>query len=377
MKTIRIGIVGFGYMGKMHTLCYQNLAYFYRMPQDLKIELYALAAPHPVENLPVQFQKVYADYRELIADPQVDAVDICTPNYLHKDVLLAAIRANKAIYCEKPLALSLEEAKAVKAAMEEYGYKKTNRVSFEYRFCPAIMRARQLLQEGRIGRIIQFNVKYYGSEFLDPLRPISWQSTKAKAGGGVLYALGTHAIDLIDWLIGDVESVYAVKRTVFRERPVRGENRTGKVELEDILNVLLKCREDVTGTLLLSQVAAGAGIDFAVEIYGEKGSLKFNQENPNVLQYFSCGDEPGPIGGFTGYKAIETMQKYGGEAIFPPPRVNISWIRYHVASIYDFITAVSGDRESHPDLLDAYRVQMVTDAVYASAEAKKEMEISR
>lgn len=124
MKTIRIGIVGFGYMGKMHTLCYQNLAYFYRMPQDVKIELYALAAPHPVENLPVQFQKVYADYRELIADPQVDAVDICTPNYLHKDVLLAAIRANKAIYCEKPLALSLEEAKAVKAAMEEYGYKK-------------------------------------------------------------------------------------------------------------------------------------------------------------------------------------------------------------------------------------------------------------
>ena len=349
MSKIRIGLVGFGYMGKMHSLCYENLKYYYQLPEDVEIELYALAAPRPVANLPVKFTKIYKDYADLIADDNVDVIDICAPNFMHKDVLLAAIRANKYIYCEKPLTLNLEEAKEIKAAIEATDYQKANRVSFEYRFCPAIIRAQELIKEGKIGKLVQFNFKYYGSEFLNPLRPITWQSTKAKSGGGVLYALGTHAIDLIRYLVGEVESVYALQKTVFKERPIKGTNEVGKVEIEDILNILLECEQDVPGTLLLSQVAAGAGIDFAFEIYGEHGSLKFNQENPNALYYYDDGDAKEPHGGFAGYKAIETMQKYDGAAIFPPPRVNIAWSRYHVASVYDFINSIVNKKNTSPN----------------------------
>lgn len=371
MDTLRIGLIGFGYMGKMHSFCYQNLQYYYKFPRPVKIELYALATTSHGTGLPVEFTKIYHDYRDLINDEKVDIVDICSPNFMHKEILLAAIRANKAIFCEKPLALNLTEAKEIYKAMKDSRYAKTNRIAFEYRFSPAIMRAKQLIDEGRLGNLIQFNVKYYGSEFLDPKRPISWQSTKEKAGGGVTYALGTHAIDLIEYLVGNINQVYASQKTVFKERPIKGTDQMGQMELEDIMNVLCQCDGDIPGTLLLSQVAAGAGIDFSFEIYGTKGAVKFNQGAPNTLWYFDDTLPKAPHGGYSGYQAIETMQKYDGDAVFPPPRVDISWSRYHIASVYDFIKAVIEKRESSPSLLDAFKVQLVTDAIFASASEKQ------
>lgn len=377
MRTLRVGLVGFGYMGKMHSFCYRNLKYYYKFSQPAEVKMYALATTSPEQERPISFEKIYNNYLELLADPQVDIVDICAPNFLHKEILLAAIKANKAIFCEKPLTLNLAEAQEIKKAIEYYHYRKPNRIAFEYRFSPAIQRAKQLIIDGKLGRLIQFNVKYYGSEFLDPGRPISWQSTKTKAGGGVTYALGTHAIDLIHYLIGDIQEVYAVKKTIFQKRPLKGSNQMAQVELEDIMNVLCQSNTGIPGTLLLSQVAAGSGIDFSFEIYGEKGSVKFNQAQPNQLLYFDDTVAKKPHGGFSGYTAIETMQKYDGDAIFPPPRVDISWSRYHIASIYDFVKDVIQETQSHPDLMDAFKVQSVTDAIFTSADEKKIVQIAQ
>ena len=116
-------------------------------------------------------------------------------------------------------------------------------------------------------------------------------------------------------------------------------------------------------------MAAGAGIDFSIEIYGEKGAIKFSQENPNVLMFFDNTEVKIPNGGISGYKAIETMQKYDNAAVFPPPRVNITWSRYHIASVYDFIAAVGEDRKSSPDIRDGYEVMKITDAIYRSCES--------
>lgn len=368
MKNINVGMIGFGYMGKMHTMCYDNLKYYYNM--DANINMYAVSHPRKSSGFPVKFEKIYTDYKQLINDENVDIVDICVPNYLHREILIEAIKANKHIYCEKPLTLDIESAQEVMEAYKKYGYNKTSRITFEYRFVPAIMRAKQLIDEGSIGNIINFNFKYYGSEFIDPNRPISWQSTKEKSGGGVLYALGTHAIDLIHYLIGDIDEVYANKATYYKKRFLAGTNELADVDIEDIINIQMHCKEKM-GTLLLSQVAAGSGIDIAFEIYGEKGTIKFNHENPNFIYYYNNEEEKHPIGGQSGFKAIETAQKYGGAACFPPPRVNISWTRYHIASIFDFIDAVVNDKKVHPDILDGYKVQQVTDAVYKSADQKK------
>lgn len=368
MKTIRVGIISFGYMGKMHAMCYDNLKYYYN--SDIDVQLYAVVTSKTAEQLPIKFQKIYGTVEELLADEKVDVVDICSPNYMHRDILVKAVKSNKHIYCEKPLARDLIEADEVLEAMKESGYQGISRVVFEYRFVPAILRAKQLIQEGKIGKIINFNVKYYGSEFTDPNRPISWQSTKALAGGGVLFAMGTHAIDLIRYLAGEVKSVSAVTKTHYKERPLKeNPGKMQKVEIEDLVNVQLTCDEDVIGTLMLSQVAAGSGIDFSFEIYGEKGTVKFDQQNPNVISYFDNEDPKSPIGGLSGFKTIETTQKYGGEAVFPPPRVDISWSRYHIASVYDFLRAVADGKKTHPDLMDGYQVQKITDAIYRSAQS--------
>jgi predicted dehydrogenase len=371
MKNINVGMIGFGYMGKMHTMCYDNLKYYYNT--DVNVHMYAVSNTGK-SSFPTQFQKIYSDYNSLINDENVDVVDICVPNFLHKEILIEAIKANKHIYCEKPLAIDIESANEIMEAYKKYTYNKTSRIAFEYRFVPAIIRAKQMINEGKIGKIINFNFKYYGSEFIDPFRPISWQSTKEKSGGGVLYALGTHTIDLIHYLIGDIDEVYADKRTYFKRRPLSGTDRMTDVDIEDIFNIQLYCGEKM-GTLLLSQVAAGSGIDLAFEIYGEDGTIKFNHENPNVIYYYNNKEEKTPIGGLCGFTAIETTQKYGGAASFPPPRVNISWTRYHIASIFDFIDAVANNIKSYPNIEDGYKVQQVTDAIYRSAEEKKTIKI--
>ena len=369
-QTIKVGIAGFGYMGKMHAMCYDNIRYYYNT--DAEIILYAVVTSKNPEALPVKFEKYYKTIDEMLEDDQVDVIDICGPNYLHKDMLIKAIKKQKHIYCEKPLTVDLKSSEAVMRAMEEYHYNKVNRMTFEYRFVPAIMRAKQIIEAGGIGKLINFNFKYYGCEFLDPERPISWQSTKELSGGGVLYAMGTHSIDAIRYLVGDILEVSAQQKTHFRERP-RKENPSErqKVEIEDIMNVQMSCKGDVIGNLFLSQVAAGSGIDFYFEIYGEKGAIKFDHTNANVIYYYNNEDPKEPIGGMGGFKAIETTQKYGGEAVFPPPRVTIAWSRYHIASIYDFIHAVASGEKSKPDFYDGYQVQRVTDAIYRSAETHK------
>lgn len=366
-QELKVGIVGFGYMGKMHAMCYENIRFYYQ--SEFQVKLYGVVTTKHPEELPVIFEKYYETLDEMLAVDEIDIIDICGPNYLHKEQLIKVIKSKKHIYCEKPLTIDLMTANEVMQCMEEVGYDKVSRVTFEYRFVPAIMRAKQLIENGDIGNIIHFNFKYYGCEFLDPMRPLSWQSTKAMSGGGVLYALGTHAIDLIRYLVGDVDSVFAQKKTHYKTRPTKEDMFANiPVEIEDIVNVQLNCKEDVMGTLLLSQVAAGSGIDFVFEIYGEKGAVKFNHDNANVIFYYDNADAKDPIGGYGGFKAIETTQKFGGDAVFPPPRVTINWSRYHIASVYDFLHAISRGEPSHPDIVDGYQVQKITDAIYRSTE---------
>ncbi|MDD6346952.1 MAG: Gfo/Idh/MocA family oxidoreductase [Lachnospiraceae bacterium] len=366
-KVLNVGMVGFGYMGRMHAMAYDNIRYYYNT--DVRVKLYAVADVVRPVGAPVDFEKYYTSAEEMLEDDNIDIIDICAPNFVHKEALVKAIAKHKPIYCEKPLTTDLATAEEVMRTIEETQYHEVNRVTFEYRFVPAIIRAKQIIDEGGIGDIINFNFKYYGCEFLDPNRPISWQSTKAMSGGGVLYAMGTHALDMIRYLIGEVDDVFAQQKTYFKKRPLRDNPAEMKdVEIEDLINVQFNCKNGAMGTLLLSQVAAGSGVDLTFEVYGTKGAVKFDHTNANVIYYYNNEDPKEPTGGYGGFKAIETTQKYGGEAVFPPPRVTIAWSRYHIASLYDFVSAVAAGRDTHPNFEDGFRVQQLTDAIYRSAE---------
>lgn len=377
MKRVNIGLIGYGYMGKTHTMGYLNLPIYYDL-QDIEINLYGACSSSLKEENNRFGYRIYDNYRDLIRDPNIDVIDICSPNFTHRDILIEAIKENKHIYCEKPLTLNYKEALEIQELLGTVNYTGINRIVFEYRFIPAIMKAKRLIEEGAVGKIIHFNIKYYGCEFLNPNRPISWQSTKEKSGGGVLYALGSHAIDLIHYLIGSIKGVYANKRTHYRERKVLGEkDKTQRVDTEDIINANLILEGDILGNLMLSQVAAGSTIDLQFEIYGEKGSIKFDHENPNIVRYYSFDKERdlSSLDESDGFMDIQTSQKYGMGSVFPPPRVNISWLRYHMASQYDFIRAIIDNRQSQPNLLDGYRVQKVMDKVLESALLNQFLEI--
>ena len=138
---LNIGIIGFGYMGKMHAMCYENIKFYYNA--DLEVNLYAVVTSKTQEELPVKFEKIYSTYEELLMDENVDVIDICSPNYMHAQVLIKAIEKNKHIYCEKPLSINLESAKMVMEAYKKYNYSKVSRVTFEYRFVPAIIRQKR------------------------------------------------------------------------------------------------------------------------------------------------------------------------------------------------------------------------------------------
>ncbi len=365
---INIGIIGYGYMGKTHSYGYTALPYYYDLGKN-KVNLHALVSSSKTHDSISSFKKIYKDYRELLADPDVNAVHICLPNFMHKEVIIEALKSNKHIYCEKPLTLDLKEAEEVVNVLKISDKSLIHRVAFEYRFAPAIIRAKQIIEEGHIGKIINFNFKYYGCEFLNPNRPISWQSDKNKSGGGVVFALGVHAIDLINYLVGDITNVCAEMITHFKERPIK-EGGYVPVLTEDIVNSQLKVNDSIPGTLSLSQVAAGSNIDLQFEIYGEDGSIKFDHDNPNVLKYFSTKTEDTPFGGFKGFTEIETYQKYSPPAVFPPPRVNISWSRYHIASQFDFINSIINGKLSEPNIMDGYKAQKVVNGIFESA--KKE-----
>ena len=367
-KELNIAIIGYGYMGKVHTLCYKNLPFYYNLP-DTKLNLYAVMDIRQEIQKEVGFTKFHNDYEILLADPQVDVVDICTPNFMHKPILIKAIKANKAIYCEKPLALNLKETEEIIEVLNKSNPNLIHRIVFEYRFLPAVMKAKELITTGRIGDIINFNFKYYGSEFLDPVVSLKWQAIKAKAGAGVLYALGSHVIDLIHYLIGDITEVYSETKAYYQKRDLQNIQKQGEIEIEDIVNAQLKVNDEIMGMLMLSQIAAGSSTDLQFEIYGEKGSLKFDHSNPNVLKFYSIEEE------LSGFKEIETMQKYPEPAVFPPPRVNISWIRYHIASQFNFINAVLNNKQASPNLRDGYKVQKVMDKILQSSIERKSLRV--
>ena len=215
-----VGMIGYGFMGKMHSYAYASLPFVYDPPPALVRLVGVCATSEASRSLAMEragYEFATADYRELLDRPDIRIINVCTPNYLHKDQAIAAIRAGKHVYCDKPLALTAGEAEQMAALARESGL--TCQVTFQNRFCPAILRARQLVEEGFLGDVISFRAVYLHSGYTDPKRPISWRMQREKSGSGALGDLGSHAIDLIRYLTGDFVSVRASLRTLVKERP--------------------------------------------------------------------------------------------------------------------------------------------------------------
>jgi predicted dehydrogenase len=369
MEKIGIGLIGYGGIGKIHTLCYKELDMLY--PGQLPaIDLAAVCTSSPETAQRAAkaggYRRWFTDPSALIHQDDVMIVDCSLPNFAHKSVLLEAIAAGKHIYCEKPLAMNGAEARDIAKAAAEANVQIG--MTFNYRFVPALMRAYELIQEGALGEIYRFQAEYLHTGYQDPERPLSWRLDKDKSGGGALADLGAHAIDLMRHLLGEFDAVHAFTHTYVKERPItRGSQEKGVVTVDDAAWLQVKLKNGAMGTLEASRFSTGVLDELRFEICGAKGALRFNLMDANWLYWFDASRKGGAFGGDQGWVRLDTIQHYPGASI-PPPRSILGWSRTHVENQYMFLKAIVEGQAPRPNIVDGLRTQFVLDAAYASAE---------
>jgi predicted dehydrogenase len=368
MKKLGIAMIGYGGIGRVHAMAYRAIPFHYGLPADtIKIVGVATTRPETAEAAASEIGcRVWTtDYRELLARDDVDVVDCCVPNYRHREVVVAAAEAGKQIYCEKPLAMNVAEGQRMVAAARKAGVK--TQMTFNFRFFPAITRARQLVEEGFLGRVFSFRGRYYRSSYIDAGKPLSWRLRKEIAGGGALFDLGSHVLDLVYYLLGRFDSVQATLDTLIKERPIAaGSRETGRVDVDDIALMQVRMAGGALGLIETSRMGTGATNDLQIEIFGDKGALRFNAADPSWLEVYDVRDAGRPLGGMRGFRRLETVQRYEGQKA-PDWSMAPNFVRTHAEGQYQFLKAISDGGHPSPDLADGLHIQEVLEAAGRSS----------
>ncbi|MBQ7380843.1 MAG: Gfo/Idh/MocA family oxidoreductase [Clostridia bacterium] len=369
-KHLKIGLLGFGSMGKAHTYAIQNLGFFYQdLPFSAEIVGVCTTSMEKSESVCREFgfsiPTVNED--ELIFSPDIDIIDVCTPNVYHYETLKKAIAADKHIYCEKPLCISAAEAREVSRLADNSA--RIQKIVFNNRYIPAIMRAKELIDEGRIGRILSFDAAYLHSSAVSTAKNAGWKQNKDICGGGVLFDLGSHVIDMIYHLCGEFEAVSAASQIAFPTRTGM-DGKPWQTNADEAFYMLTRLKNGATGTIRASKICPGANDDLFFEIYGEKGSLKYSLMEPNWLWFYDNTLEEKALGGNRGFTKIEAVGRYPlPSGVFPSQKAPIGWLSGHVESYYNFLNSVSNETKTNPNFKDAAYVQEIMEAAYRSAES--------
>jgi predicted dehydrogenase len=361
-------MIGYGGIGRVHAMAYRSLPFHYGLPANA-VQLVGVATTRPqtaqAAAAEIGCDWWTADYRELLARPDVEAVDICVPNHLHAEIVLAAAAAGKHIYCEKPLAMNVAEAQAMVAAVEQAGV--ITQMTFNFRYFPAVLRAAQLVQEGFLGRIFSFRGRYYRSSYIDPQKPLTWRQRKSIAGGGALFDIGSHILDLLYSLLGEYAAVQGTLDTLISRRPsAPGGGDLQEVDVDDIALLHLRTRSGVLGLIEVSRMGTGLTNALEFEIFGEQGALRFNAVDPGWLEVYDVRDSEQPIGGMRGFRKVEAVQRYAGQKA-PDWSMAPDFVRTHAECQYQFLKAVSEGRQTRPNLSDGLHIQAVMAAAERSA----------
>lgn len=376
-KVYNVGILGFGFIGKVHAYGYLTLPLYYDPPPlRARITHVATSRPETAEKarLMLGADAAATDFRAITENPSIDIVHVCTPNHLHKEALLSAIGNGKHVYCDKPLTATAAEAEEIVAALA--GYRGTAQMTFHNRFFPATMRAKQLIGQGALGDVLGFRACYLHGGGADPAAPLTWR-LRAAAGGGVIADLASHVLDLTDWLIGPFQSVTAATQIAYPERPLPDDpTQMRPSEVEDCVAALARTRSGALGTIEASKLASGAEDDLRIEIHGSRGALRFRGADPHHLELHDAAAPDRPLGGTRGWNRIDAGQRYSPPATgFPNPKLAIGWVRAHVACLANFLEAVAEGRPAEPDLRQGARIQRLMDCFRRSAAEQRWVEV--
>lgn len=366
-KTYGVGLLGCGFIGKVHVYCHDVMHYYYNdLPWRARLTGVCTSRAETGEKArdELGFGFATTNASEVIESPDVDVVHVCTPNACHMDELLAAIAAGKHIYCEKPLTSDWPEARQVLDALA--GYEGVHQMTLQNRFYPATIRAKQLIEEGALGELTCFRAVFLHAGNVDRMKPHGW---KFERTGGVLNDLATHVVDLMQHLIGRFDEVFCAARIWADERPAKDDptNRL-PVDVED--HVCLTCRngDGLVGTIEATKIATGMQDELRFEIHGASGALAFNLMNPNWLEFYDGSAPDRPAGGRRGFTRIACVRNYPEPgAAWPYAKSSIGWLRSHEACLHNFMAAVHEGGKADPGLEVGAQLQRFVDAAKLSA----------
>ncbi len=374
---IGVGLLGYAFMGKAHSNALKKLPYMLYPPVAIP-ELTAIAGRNAaaVEEAARRFgyRKAYTDWRALVEDPAVQLLDNVGPNNLHAAPSILAAQLGKHVLCEKPLARSAAEAKAMWDAVEQAGVK--HMTAFNYRFVPAVRMIRELIDQGTLGRIYHWRAVYL-QEWIMPHygTPIIWRLEKETAGSGALGDLGAHIIDLAHYLVGGVKSVSALTKTFIQQRD-REDGGSGVVDVDDAFAAAVEFENGAIGTLESTRFAAGRKNYNSFEINAEKGSVRFNLERMNEAEVFWVGEEPRATQGWHNVLVSESYHPWW-QHWWPQGHI-IGWEHTFVHQINHLLDAIVNDKPVGPHgatFEDGYRCALVCDAIVESAQSGRRVDI--
>lgn len=376
-KTVRVAMVGGGFMGKAHALAYAAMPMFFWPAPAVPIRAVVVDQTDELAEdarLRYGFDESSNNWRKVVVRSDIDIVDIVTPNDSHAEIAIAAAEAGKHIICEKPLARTGHEARTMLDAVNKAGI--INMVAFNYRRTPAVALARRYVEEGRIGRILNFRGTYLQDWSADPDGPLSWRFQKKVAGSGAIGDIGTHVVDMARYLVGEITAVNAMVKNYIPTRPLQSggfdklgaSDRSaggprGDVDVDDEVVTLVRFESGAIGSIEATRNAYGRNNFLTFEIHGTEGSILFNYERRDELQVMFANDPTDA----RGFRTVYTGPAHPyGDGLWPIPALGTGYGETKIIECRDFMEAIVSGKQPSPNFDDGYRIACIADAIIAS-----------
>ena len=370
MARVNVALIGYAFMGRAHSNAYRQVSRFFSPKVTPVMKLLCGRNPKNVKAAAAQlgWEETATDWREVIARKDIDIIDISTPGDSHAEIAIEAAKAGKVVFCEKPLANTVKESEQMLAAVKKAGV--VHMVCHNYRRAPAVMLAKQLIDNGELGQLYHYRGTYLQDWPVDPKFPLVWRLRKEAAGSGALGDIASHSLDLARFLVGEITEVTAALETFIKERPLPDNpKQKGKVTVDDASAAVVRFENGALGTIEASRFATGRKNYNRFEINGSKGSVVFNLERMNELEVFLTSDA-GAVQGFHNVMVTEAEHHPYVKAWWPPGHI-IGYEHTFTHTVFDLLEAVAADKVPTPNFEDGVKNQKVLAAMERAAESKQ------
>jgi len=370
MKKLNIGMIGYGFMGRAHSNAYRKVGNFFDLPYQPVLKAACARNAEQVKAFADKwgYESTETDWRKLIERDDIDAVDICTPNNMHKEIAIAAAQAGKMILCEKPLAMDSAEGEEMCQAVEKAGV--LNTVWYNYRRVPAVTLAKQLIDEGRLGKIFHYRAVFLQDWTIAEDLPQGgqglWRLDAAAAGSGVTGDLLAHCIDTAIWLNGGIQGVTAMTETFIKEREHTLTGKKEPVGIDDACAFLARFKNGSLATFESTRYARGHKALYTFEINGEHASIQWDLHDLHRLNWFDHRDES-IVRGWRSIHVTDGDQPYMGN--WWVPGLQIGYEHSFVHQVADFLTSAGKGESASPTFREALETQKICDAVLKSGKS--------